>query len=504
MKTNFPRSFDDLTINVVTVFGDSRVGNATQPDCLKVQSVHLAHESLECSVALESGEVLIYRFQPNSEVQHVVKESDAKIILLDPSLSLGRKFRPYVMLQKRPSETTSHSLSDIGFLAVGYADGFVLVVDMRDPSVLHVPPTAHSRNGSSRFPCPNDPVVDGIVSLTWTVSGISSDTQLAVRLIAVHASGTTSVFKLARAPDTSSYSIVEAVSAMTLPNLLTNCSYMIDSETGASMYADRAGFAAALRGGIMPQRCFWVTASARGAQCQADITGDIVGKVKWDDHKMVNALIVERNGSQSLVAYGNEGEVLVHTIPHLESLHVITLSPKPESPISVDKTGYLVYCDAMTNSRVQSTVTLATLFSSGHAYDDPFTALMEHATTISPQHQSAHTGWTSLLATWFHSTDYMTGERLDSIFAGYDRTVPIGTSNKLQKNQPDPAGFELPTTQPVQTVPFQRLHSALAERGQMLEDLERHLDSLTQGTQDMVAQAKRLAAEQEAKKWFGF
>jgi len=123
-----------------------------------------------------------------------------------------------------------------------------------------------------------------------------TDAQLALRLIAVNASGTTSIFKLARTPDTSSYSIVEAASAMTLPNLLTNCSYVIDSKTGASMYADRAGFAAALRGGVMPQSCFWVTASARGAQCQVDITGDIVGKVKWDDHKIVNALIVERNG----------------------------------------------------------------------------------------------------------------------------------------------------------------------------------------------------------------
>jgi len=116
MKTDFPRSFDDLTINVITVFGDSRVGKATQPDCLKVQSVHLAQESLECSVALESGEVLIYRFQPNNEVQHVAKESDAEIILLDSSLSFGCKFCPYIMLRKRSSETMSHSLSDIGKL----------------------------------------------------------------------------------------------------------------------------------------------------------------------------------------------------------------------------------------------------------------------------------------------------------------------------------------------------------------------------------------------------
>ncbi|KAL4069845.1 lethal giant larvae like, C-terminal-domain-containing protein [Scleroderma yunnanense] len=507
MKTDFPHSFDELTINVSMVLADPQIGESTQLGCLRVQSVHLAQESLECLIALESGEVLVYRFQSTREVQHAIKESDKEITLFDPSLAFGCKFSPYLMLHRRASETTSYSLSDIGFLAVGYADGSVKAVDLRGPSILRLPPIDPLPKG--RLSRSHDSsIADRIISLTWTVSGVSSDLQLAVRLIVVHASGASSVYKLSRTPDSSSYSIVEAVSAVTLPNLLTNCSYVIDSKTGASMCADRAGFAAALQSrDIAPRSCFWVTASAQGAQCKVDITGEMVGKVQWNNQNIIHASIVERTGSQSLVAFGNEGEVLVHTLPHLEFLHLITLSPKPESPISVDKTGAFVYCDATTDSGAKSTVTLASLFSSLHAYGEPLTALMGHSTTIPLQPQPVPLGQPSFLTTWIHSYVSVTGERLDRIFAGDNRPVPVGTERTSQNSQADDVTNVSTTTDSsewVSTAPFRRLHSTLAERGEMLGDLERHMDSLARGTQDMVNQARRLAAEQGGRRWFGF
>ncbi|KAJ7183312.1 hypothetical protein C8R46DRAFT_1066564 [Mycena filopes] len=49
---------------------------------------------------------------------------------------------------------------------------------------------------------------------------------------------------------------------------------------------------------------------------------------------------------------------------------------------------------------------------------------------------------------------------------------------------------------------YDRLHAAMAERGEMLGDLEDTFNNLEQGSKGMVAQAKKLAAQQTAKGWF--
>jgi len=51
---------------------------------------------------------------------------------------------------------------------------------------------------------------------------------------------------------------------------------------------------------------------------------------------------------------------------------------------------------------------------------------------------------------------------------------------------------------------YNRLGSALAERGQMLDGLENTVGSLQQGTTNMLAQAKKMAAEQSARRWFDY
>jgi len=48
------------------------------------------------------------------------------------------------------------------------------------------------------------------------------------------------------------------------------------------------------------------------------------------------------------------------------------------------------------------------------------------------------------------------------------------------------------------------LTMAMNERGQVLGELEETFSSLEQGSRSMLTQAKRLAAEQTAKSWFGF
>ncbi|KAG6335471.1 hypothetical protein ID866_3621 [Astraeus odoratus] len=419
MKMDFPHCLYHLVIDVSDVLADPQLYENTPPIRPEVQSIQLAQEALECLVAMTSGEILVYRFRLRDEEQHTLNVTDKEIVLLDPGLSREHRFRPYILLRRQPSNTTCYTLSDIdvliGFLAAGYANGVVVVIDLRGPSVLRVPQLDHAGTVLPGFHRHRDSRPDGVVSLTWAVTGLSSDLQLAVRLVAVHKSGATYVYKLARTPGSLSHSFVQTATVQTLPNVLAHSSYVVDSRSGAPMYADRTSFTTALKGeAVAPNSCFWVTASAQGAQCNVDITGDRLGRTTWNERQeIVHTLVVERSGSQSFIALSSNGEAFVHALPYLEFLHSITLLATPHSPISVDRTGDFVYCEATSSPSAESRVILASLFSSGRVYDEPLTALIKHSTSIPPQPQPVSIGPPSFLNSWFNKS--MTGEGLDTI-----------------------------------------------------------------------------------------
>lgn len=520
MTKGFPDTLADLNINVCEIFSDPQLSKGKLSVLPKIQSVQFAQEALECLIALETGEVILYCFQLNELQKHTPKKTDDEIVVLDQSLSVGCKFRPYLMLRRRPSKTTSCSLNDVGFVAVGYADGCISVVDLRGPCILHLPRPIHTHKGppDSRHSCHCGP--GGVVSLTWTVSGVASEQNLSLRLISVHESGTSYVYKLTRKSSSSSYSFMEAVTTETLPNLFNDSSFVIDSKTGALMRANKTTFAAILQQGgvVAANSCFWVTASAQGAECRVDITGVRVGRVDWDaKQNIIHASIIERNRSQSLVAWGCEGEILIYTLPYLELLHTTT-SPIPASPsaISVDTTGDFVYCETTERPRTVSRVTLASLFSSGRVYDEPVTALLEHMATIPPippKPQSAPPGILSLLSAWLGPQTTASGDSLDNIFAGQDRPVSRLRFPDSRIQDVEAAGHLSVQTAATNTLRhararapddvYDRLSSALTERGELLGDVERRVESTARRMQDMVAEAKRLAAKQEAKRWFG-
>lgn len=83
-----------------------------------------------------------------------------------------------------------------------------------------------------------------------------------------------------------------------LPNVLQGGSFVIDSQKGTTWHADRSRFAAALQtGDSNPARCFWVTASARGARCMLDISGEKISKVEWNSkkNKVGHVQVIEKN-----------------------------------------------------------------------------------------------------------------------------------------------------------------------------------------------------------------
>jgi len=120
-----------------------------------------------------------------------------------------------------------------------------------------------------------------------------------VRLIAIHASGKTQIFKIHRDPKSSLYSVAQDIAEVEgLPNVLQGGSFVIDSQKGTLWRADRSRFSSSLQiGDSVPDHCFWVMASAKGARCMLDISGERVAKVEWNNkkNKVGHVQVIERN-----------------------------------------------------------------------------------------------------------------------------------------------------------------------------------------------------------------
>jgi len=102
----------------------------------------------------------------------------------------------------------------------------------------------------------------------------------------------------------------------------------------------------------------------------------------------------------------------------------------------------------------------------------------------------------------------VTGDQIDALLAGPDRPVPEKVEPRVAqggyaewKAGSSKTGDLAASTAQTKSALYERLHAAVSERGEMLNDLETSVNSLEQGSKNMLAQAKLLAAKQTTKSW---
>jgi len=102
----------------------------------------------------------------------------------------------------------------------------------------------------------------------------------------------------------------------------------------------------------------------------------------------------------------------------------------------------------------------------------------------------------------------VTGDQIDALLAGPDRPVPDKLEPRVAqggyaewKAGSSKTGEVATSTAQTKGALYERLHAAVSERGEMLNDLETSVNSLEQGSKNMLAQAKLLAAKQTNKSW---
>ena len=111
-------------------------------DEIDITEVSMSCATGELAIGLRSGEVAIFRWGNNryygQEVSHVSAESfglEAIADRGDPSVREG--LLPLTLLNQRRSPVTALKTSDVGFVAAGFEDGGIAVIDLRGPALIY-------------------------------------------------------------------------------------------------------------------------------------------------------------------------------------------------------------------------------------------------------------------------------------------------------------------------------------------------------------------------------
>ncbi|KAJ6503249.1 WD40 containing snare-dependent exocytosis protein [Mycena vitilis] len=508
IENHFPKALPGLTIDLRTLLTDAAVMKRTSPsylDTAAVQATYLARQSLECVVQFESGEIVVYRLKtdPANPPQSNEVEDDELVPLEHALTSAASRFGPYFLLTTGRT-VSACAISDIGklwrFLAVAYTD-YLIVVDMRGPRVILRRGREKKKDRMSLHLHASDP----ITALTWTVATIENDPQLRIRLIVGYASDATEILTVLRDANSTSWRIDSEIKKVdTVANPLAEGTFVLDWKSGVPIHATREGLTKSMHPTPAETHCILVTAGSKGAKSFSDLTGARIGKVDWGNKTgtVCSVQIIEKMGSHALLAFTGGHDALAYSLPNLEYICTLQL-PIAGASLSCDGTGdWMAYTMNHTAGAIDQ-ATYGTVLNFRRAYTPPSIDFSTTKPTVPSQPQPVSLGPTSVLSSWFRFGQSMTGEQLDILLGGPDRPIPVPEIKPRTDVTPATTGSIAETAAGVQSTLYSRLQSAMGERGQMLGDLEDRFNSLEEGSRSMVTQAKRLAAEQSAKSWFG-
>ncbi|KZT08686.1 uncharacterized protein LAESUDRAFT_676040 [Laetiporus sulphureus 93-53] len=548
-KTSFPGYLPALTIDIAPLLHDpslrlftytssaasisssqsglekQSISNPTRP---AIDNIYLAPESLECVTTTKNGALVLFRLD-NENAECSIESSDDELVsLVHTPVHSGLRYHPFLGIKAGRGQITACAISNVGFLAVTYSSGALLVVDLRGPRVIYrsLPSSKqehrHSFHGRNPF---SDR--DSVVSLTWSICPTSSDPVSRVRLIAVVSSGTAFIHTLSHTPSGTWAVSGAPTNGEGAGHAVPGGSVVLDAKTGAQCRADRQGLTTVLAhedsaaGEEPKQRCVWVSAGAKGARCVADVDGERIARTDWASRAAVLSVeVVEKSGGCVLVAFTERAEALVYSLPYLEHLHSLQLPQSSLSVLSTEPSGDYVTHTIDPASGLARQTDYCTLFATRRMapYASPLVDLAYDRGTAPPQPAPVSLEPQTVIGSvlGYLGRGVTTGAEIDALLAGPDRPAVPPSSYDAQ-GKLAPASREWKENQGPSTLQsasatmssgvgdlYTRLGNALAERGQRLGDLEESFNSLEQGSKGMLAQAKRLAAQQTAKRWFEF
>ncbi|PFH52244.1 hypothetical protein AMATHDRAFT_140320 [Amanita thiersii Skay4041] len=512
LEYDFPRHLPDLTIDVSVVLADAHMAGLIPANLVcasAIRAVEFMPQSLECLVELQSGSLILFR--PRQAVKSNV--FSAKVCLEEGLLSLGhihtclgKQLTPYLMILPEEGQIEATSVTDIGVLAISYSGGKILVVDLRAPCViLRQNQPRQKKRHSIGLHRNADSCADPVVDLIWTVSAFDKERHMRLRLLMIFHSGRIEILTFIQDETAMKWALTgETTVTEGISDPLYHGTFILDSRTGAALTPDRESLCIGHDTLGSGAHCLLVSTGNKGAKVSADITGQRIARIDWNSKAgfVQVTQIIERIGSHVLAAFTDKHQVLIYSLPYLEYLHTLQLSPITSLPPTIDSSGdFLAFTPHPISGRLFE-ATYGTLFDFRRVYSSTDVDLIPPDLSVPPHPQPVPVGPSTILNTWFRFGQSMSGDQLDTLLAGPERPIP-----KLQaetQGGTSQAASITARAASMQSNLYNRLTSALNERGQLLDDLEQRFSALEEGSRSMVEQAKRLAAQQTAKSWFRF
>ncbi|KAG5732833.1 hypothetical protein E4T56_gene2783 [Termitomyces sp. T112] len=516
LQTNFPNTFFDLTIDLRPVLLDSSVSSRTSPELLeytRINSVYFATEALETTVVLTTGEIILYQLSGPRKSGTQRASRDKELIILEHIPSY-RSFSPYLMLSPELGPTEACAISDIGFLAVAYSNA-LFIINMRGPEIIVRYLATESVKGkhvAGRIPAHSDS--ERVASMVWCISQLNKDPEPQVRLVVTRISGAYLIYTLVRSDSFASpWSCQGPITTDGgVQHALPRGTFVFDSKTGTQLPANHIHLARATSGEPRAPSIL-IMVGAKGARCFANINGERIGKIEWS-HKVGEVLaaqIVEKLGSRVLVVTTNRQDALVYSLPQLEHIMTFKIPALPSSSLSVDESGDFVAWNPHPTSGTMDQATYGTFFDIRRAYDLPDIDLGCTKPVVPPAPQPVSLGPASMfqqVGSWLPFKQSMSGAQLDELLGGPNRPI-LKSEQSTSRNLSIAADLSASASEVAATATatqanlYNRITSALSERGQVLNDLEERFNALGEESRNMASQAKRLATQYTAKSWFG-
>ncbi|KAF8704376.1 Lethal giant larvae(Lgl) like, C-terminal, partial [Rhizoctonia solani] len=468
----------------------------------RVQSVHFSPSSLDCALVLAHGWVVLYQFtQEGTPVPFEVNEpSDGLIDLRPMSFEDDEGFRPVCLVaENMRGEVTCAELSGAGFMAIGYEDCSIVILDLRGPTVLarHEPHIEQGKRSAQDGP---------VRSFRWSQCIISEEEEPGIHLICITESGLTRVFTLSP-PNRSLNWSLRGQSKTTKHTSLAHPIFnsVVDLESGHVCEPTPEGLQRITdRSGLRNYGpSIWIAANQTRLRTFAGVLGKEIAHVDRKPGKEVICIdVVEKHGEAVIVAFESDGEATIYSLPKLDRINGFSFG-YPMSRVSSDSQG-----DFITTSgrNLLGLITLSDFSRARH----PIVDLSVPAPIMRDRPDPVDGGG---IVSWLWATRSRSGAEIDACLAGPNRPPPRVKKAKYVPSERRP-GEPISSVRPAAEGSsaaranaaagpsdiYSRLTAAVSERGEMLSSLEDKFGHLEAASKDMASQAKRIAAQQTAKK----
>ncbi|KAI9680846.1 MAG: hypothetical protein M1817_004286 [Caeruleum heppii] len=297
-----------------------------------ISHVSMASASGELAVGLVTGEVVVFRWDRNKSFGRDAPPSLETPVgrmfdisgRADPTLKEG--LLPLTILRQQKGAVTALKMSDVGFVAAGFHDGSIAVIDLRGPAVIYSGHVGelfqHNRRSSFRKSNSNaKPRLAVANIIEFGVMNVEGDDYSSILLFVGTNLGQLATFKLL--PQSNGGFSVQFTGGTVLDDLVVAVS-PINVDTGAPAHASQMAVAN-LRNGIKTNGVIVVTMSS-GMRIFRPASGKGAHK-SWDNVLCSAGAVVHLEGrGHGWVGLFGDGSVRAYAIPSLREIGGSNLS----------------------------------------------------------------------------------------------------------------------------------------------------------------------------------